>query len=128
MSGAKSSFRRASMSPRWNAAYPSRNRCSFGCAIRLPFPWAPVPRTGPAYASLRMPRKPVGRRAPISSGSRASEGDGVRLLKRKPRTFDIQVQDVVLHITARTDLDEESRAAALSFWEQLEAYALRNPD
>ena len=52
----------------------------------------------------------------------------MRLFKRKPLTFDIQVQDVVLHITARTDLDEESRAAALSFWEQLEAYALRNPD
>lgn len=51
----------------------------------------------------------------------------MRLFKRKPLTFDIQVQDVVLHITARTDLDEESRAAALSFWEQLEAYALRNP-
>ncbi|HEX9718064.1 MAG TPA: hypothetical protein VGA93_09015 [Actinomycetota bacterium] len=52
----------------------------------------------------------------------------MRLFKRKPITFDIQVQDVVLNITARTDLDEESRAAALSFWEQLEAYALRNPD
>jgi len=51
----------------------------------------------------------------------------LRLLRRKPRTFDIQVQDVVLNITARTDLDEESRAAALSFWEQLQAYALRNP-
>ena len=52
----------------------------------------------------------------------------MRLFKRKPRTFDIQVQDVVIHITARTDLDEESRAAALSFWEQLEAYTLRNPE
>jgi ApbE superfamily uncharacterized protein (UPF0280 family) len=52
----------------------------------------------------------------------------VKLWKKRARTFDIQVQDVVLHITARTDLDEESRAAAMSFWEQLEAYALRNPD
>ncbi|MGH2658500.1 MAG: hypothetical protein ACRDHS_02250 [Actinomycetota bacterium] len=52
----------------------------------------------------------------------------MRLFKRKPITFDIQVQDVVLNITARTDLDEESRAAALSFWEQLQAYALRNPN
>ncbi len=52
----------------------------------------------------------------------------MKLWKKKARTFDIQVQDVVLHITAGTDLDEESRAAALSFWEQLEAYALRNPD
>ncbi len=52
----------------------------------------------------------------------------MRLLKRKPRNFDIQVQDMVLHISADTDFNEESRAAALSFWEQLQAYALRNPN
>jgi ApbE superfamily uncharacterized protein (UPF0280 family) len=52
----------------------------------------------------------------------------VKLLRRKPRNFDIQVQDMVLHITANTDFNEESRAAALSFWEQLQAYALRNPN
>jgi ApbE superfamily uncharacterized protein (UPF0280 family) len=52
----------------------------------------------------------------------------VRLLKRKPRSFDIQVQDMTLHIQAGTDFNEESRAAALSFWEQLHAYTLRNPD
>ncbi|HSL15671.1 MAG TPA: hypothetical protein VK962_05260 [Actinomycetota bacterium] len=51
----------------------------------------------------------------------------MRLLRRKPRSFDIQVQDMVLHITAGTDINEESRAAALSFWEQLQAYSLRNP-
>jgi uncharacterized protein len=34
---------------------------------------------------------------------------------------------MVLHISAGTDINEESRAAALSFWEQLQAYALRNP-
>jgi ApbE superfamily uncharacterized protein (UPF0280 family) len=51
----------------------------------------------------------------------------VKLLRRKPRTFDIQVQDMVLHISASADLNEESRAAALSFWEQLHAYTLRNP-
>lgn len=34
---------------------------------------------------------------------------------------------MVLHVTARTELNEESRAAALSFWEQLHAYTLRNP-
>jgi ApbE superfamily uncharacterized protein (UPF0280 family) len=38
------------------------------------------------------------------------------------------VQDLVLHISAGTDFNEESRAAALSFWEQLQAYALRNPE
>jgi uncharacterized protein len=52
----------------------------------------------------------------------------VKLLKRKPRSFDIQVQDMTLHIQAGTDFNEESRAAALSFWEQLHAYMLRNPD
>jgi len=51
----------------------------------------------------------------------------VKLLKRKSRTFEIQVQDMTLHIQAATDLGEESRAAALSFWEQLHAYALRDP-
>ena len=52
----------------------------------------------------------------------------MKLLKRKPRTFDIQVQEMTLHIQAGTDFNEESRAAALSFWEQLNAYTLRNPD
>jgi ApbE superfamily uncharacterized protein (UPF0280 family) len=51
----------------------------------------------------------------------------VKLLKRKPRSFDVQVQDLTLHIQASTDFNEESRAAALSFWEQLHAYTLRNP-
>lgn len=52
----------------------------------------------------------------------------MKLLKRKPRTFDIQVQDMTLHIQAGTDFNEECRAVALSFWEQLNAYTLRNPD
>ena len=51
----------------------------------------------------------------------------MRLLRRRAKSFDIQVQDLVLHITAPDDLEEESRAAALSFWEQLQSYALRNP-
>jgi ApbE superfamily uncharacterized protein (UPF0280 family) len=51
----------------------------------------------------------------------------VRLLRRKPRTFEIQVQDMTLHIQAATDVDEESRAAALSFWEMLHAYSIRDP-
>jgi ApbE superfamily uncharacterized protein (UPF0280 family) len=52
----------------------------------------------------------------------------VRLLRRKPKSFDIQVQDLVIRITAPEDYAEESRAAALSFWEQLQSYALRDPD
>jgi uncharacterized protein len=51
----------------------------------------------------------------------------MKLLRRKPKSFEIQVQDMVLHISASPDLEEESRAAALSFWEQLQSYALRNP-
>jgi uncharacterized protein len=51
----------------------------------------------------------------------------VKLLKRRARSFDIQVQDMVLHITAGTELNEESRAAALSFWEQLHSYTIRDP-
>jgi len=52
----------------------------------------------------------------------------VKLLKRRPHSFDVQVQDLTLHIQAGTDFNEESRAAALSFWEQLHAYTLRNPE
>ena len=51
----------------------------------------------------------------------------MRLLRRRTKSFEIQVQDLILHITAPDDYAEESRAAALSFWEQLQSYALRNP-
>ncbi len=52
----------------------------------------------------------------------------MKLLRRRAKAFDIQVQDLTLHITAPEDFAEESRAAALSFWEQLEAYGTRDPD
>jgi ApbE superfamily uncharacterized protein (UPF0280 family) len=52
----------------------------------------------------------------------------VKLLRRRGKAFDIQVQDLTLHITASEDFSEESRAAALSFWEQLESYGHRDPD
>jgi hypothetical protein len=52
----------------------------------------------------------------------------VKLLRRRPKAFDIQVQDLTLHITASEDFAEESRAAALGFWEQLESYGHRDPD
>jgi uncharacterized protein len=52
----------------------------------------------------------------------------VKLLRRRARTFEIQVQDLTLHITAPEDFAEESRAAALSFWEQLQSYGVRDPD
>ena len=52
----------------------------------------------------------------------------MRLLRRKAKSFEIQVQDLVLRITANDDFAEESRAAALSFWEQLQSYALQHPE
>ena len=51
----------------------------------------------------------------------------MKLLRRRAKSFDIQVQDLVLRIAAPEDYAEESRAAALSFWEQLQSYALRYP-
>ena len=53
---------------------------------------------------------------------------GREVVKRKSRTFEIQVQEMTLHIQAATDVDEESRAAALSFWEILHTYSIRNPE
>ena len=52
----------------------------------------------------------------------------MKLLRRRVKAFDIQVQDLTLHITAPEDFAEESRAAALSFWEQLQSYGARDPD
>ena len=52
----------------------------------------------------------------------------MKLLRRKTKSFEIQVQDLVLRITADDDFAEESRAAALSFWEQLQSYALQHPE
>jgi ApbE superfamily uncharacterized protein (UPF0280 family) len=52
----------------------------------------------------------------------------VKLLRRRAKAFEIQVQDLSLRITAPEDFAEESRAAALSFWEQLQAYGVRDPD
>ena len=51
----------------------------------------------------------------------------MKLLRRRAKSFEIQVQDLVLRISAPEDYAEESRAAALSFWEQLQSYALRYP-
>ena len=52
----------------------------------------------------------------------------MKLLRRRPTSFDIQVQDLTLHITAPDDYAEESRAAALGLWEQLQSYGLRHPE
>ncbi len=52
----------------------------------------------------------------------------MKLLRRRARSFEIQIQDLLLYISAPEDFAEESRAAALSFWEQLQSYGLRHPD
>ena len=52
----------------------------------------------------------------------------MKLLRRRVRAFDIQVQDLTLHISAPEDFAEKSRASALSFWEQLQSYGARDPE
>lgn len=49
-------------------------------------------------------------------------------LKRKAESFDVRIQDMVLRITAPPDYYEEARASAMGFWEQLQAYGIRNPE
>jgi ApbE superfamily uncharacterized protein (UPF0280 family) len=50
------------------------------------------------------------------------------LIKKKVGSFELQVQDLLLRITAPEEYSEECRAAALSAWEQLHAYSLRHPE
>jgi ApbE superfamily uncharacterized protein (UPF0280 family) len=52
----------------------------------------------------------------------------VPILKKKSHSFELQVQDLLLRITAPEEYSEECRAAALSAWEQLHAYSLRHPE
>ena len=63
--------------------------------------------------------------AAVASSERC-ETDAVSILKKKPRNFEMQVHDMVLRVTAPQEYLEESRAAALHFWDQLQAYAARN--
>jgi uncharacterized protein len=51
----------------------------------------------------------------------------VPLFKKKPQSFTLQVQDIVLRVSAPEEYYEECRAAALSMWEQVSSYSLRNP-
>lgn len=52
----------------------------------------------------------------------------MKLLRRKRETFEIRVQELSVRVTAPPDLVEESRAATLTFWEQLQAYSLQHPN
>lgn len=49
------------------------------------------------------------------------------LFSAKPRTFELQVQTMTLRVTSPEPHEEEARAAALAFWEQLHSYAARDP-
>ena len=51
-----------------------------------------------------------------------------RLTKKKAGSFELQVQDLLLRISAPEEYSEECRAAALSAWEQLQSYSLQHPD
>lgn len=59
--------------------------------------------------------------------SSATRENRVPLLKRKPEEFDLRVEDLLFRVTAPEDYYEESRAAAMSFWEQIQSYGIRNP-
>src|SRR5436309_856629 len=47
--------------------------------------------------------------------------------RRRGRSFDVPVQDMVLRITGPGDRYEEARAIGMQVWEQIQAYAIRNP-
>ena len=48
------------------------------------------------------------------------------LLRKKATTFEVQVHDTIMRVTAPPDLSEECRALALQFWDQLQAYGARD--
>jgi uncharacterized protein len=47
-------------------------------------------------------------------------------LRKKSSTFEVQVQETVMRVTAPPDLAEECRALALQFWDQLQSYGARD--
>jgi uncharacterized protein len=51
------------------------------------------------------------------------------LLKKKPSEHvDVPIQDLLLRITGPFELYEEARAVGMLFWEQVQSYAIRNPE
>jgi len=48
--------------------------------------------------------------------------------RRKGRFFEVPVQDMVLRVAGPEELYGEARAAGMLFWEQLQAYTIRNPE
>ncbi|HYV01994.1 MAG TPA: hypothetical protein VEM93_06620 [Actinomycetota bacterium] len=52
----------------------------------------------------------------------------MRFARRRTGHFDVPVEHLVLRITGPDDLYEEARAAGMSFWEQIQSFAVRNRD
>ena len=112
---------------------PERRRLRVEFAPRSA-PWRPARASSSTAATSSWAVRRIVEARPlrrVGSARLSSRSPGprraVKLLKRRPKSFDIQVHDMVLHITASPEYAEESRASALSFWEQLQSYALRDP-
>src|SRR5205823_5347466 len=48
-------------------------------------------------------------------------------VRRKSRFFEVLIQDIVLRVAGPEELYEQARASGMQFWEQLQAYSIRNP-
>ena len=48
--------------------------------------------------------------------------------RKKGRFFEVPVQDMILRVAGPEELYGEARAAGMQFWEQLQAYTIRNPE
>ena len=44
--------------------------------------------------------------------------------KRRSRSFDVPVHDLVLRVTGPEELYEEARAVGMQFWEQVQSYGI----
>lgn len=51
----------------------------------------------------------------------------MQLFSRGPQTFELQVHDMTLRVSAPLDYSDEARASVLAFWEQFQSYAARHP-
>jgi uncharacterized protein len=48
-------------------------------------------------------------------------------VRRKSNFFEVLIQDIVLRVSGPEELYEQARASGMQFWEQLQAYSIRNP-
>lgn len=52
----------------------------------------------------------------------------MQLFSRGPQTFELQVHDMTLRVSAPLDYSDEVRASVLQFWEQFQSYSARHPE